>query len=140
MIKDGHRNSETSSRKTTQMMKKKFNNTIVINAQVAITKTESGMDYVQVLPDNPRVGLVEPFHGMGKAQMLSNGSFDFIRKKRVHGKPEFKVDNITLSFANNGFDYVTFVLPAEQRVDLPRLLMKQVKKVVKHLKEKGYSR
>ena len=121
-------------------MKKKFNNTTVINAQVAITKTESGMDYVQVLPDNPRVGLVVPFHGTGKAQLLSNGSFDFIRKKRVRGKPEFKVDNITLSFANNGYDYLTFVLPAEQRDDFARLLMSQVKKVVKHLKEKGLSR
>ena len=54
---------------------------------MGVSKTESGMDYVQVLPDNPRVGLVQPFHGMGYGQMLSNGSFDFVRKKRVRRKP-----------------------------------------------------
>ena len=40
-------------------MKKNNNNiikTTTLSAQVAISKTESGMDYVQVLPDNPRVG------------------------------------------------------------------------------------
>ena len=57
----------------------------MLNAEMAVSKSESGMDYVQVLPDNPRVGLVEPFHGMGYGQMLCNGSFDFIRKKRVRG-------------------------------------------------------
>ena len=59
--------------------------TTTFNAQVAVSKTESGMDYLQVLPDNPRVGIVEPFHGWGKAQLLSNGVFDFIRKARARG-------------------------------------------------------
>ena len=39
-------------------MKKNNNNNIktkTFNAQVAVSKTESGMDYLQVLPDNPRV-------------------------------------------------------------------------------------
>ena len=49
----------------------KKNKTITLNAQVAVSKTETGMDYVQVMPDNPRVGLVEPFHGMGYGQMLN---------------------------------------------------------------------
>ena len=50
-------------------MKKNNNNikTTTFNAQVAVSKTESGMDYVQVLPDNPRVGIAKPFCGWGKA-------------------------------------------------------------------------
>ena len=35
--------------------------TTTFNAQVAVSKTESGMDYLQVLPDNPRVGIAKPF-------------------------------------------------------------------------------
>ena len=34
---------------------------VTLSAQVAVTETESGMDYVQVLPDNPCVGMVKPF-------------------------------------------------------------------------------
>ena len=44
-------------------MKKNSNNefkTTTLSAEVAISKTETGMDYVQVMPDNPRVGLFKP--------------------------------------------------------------------------------
>ena len=114
--------------------------TITLNAQVAVSKTETGMDYVQVMPDNPRVGLVEPFHGMGYGQMLSNGSFDFVRKKRVRSKPEFRVDYGSLSFSNDGNDRVIFTVPSEIRDELPKLLTKGVKEIIKYLQKKGYSR
>ena len=117
----------------------KKNKTITLNAQVAVSKTESGMDYVQVMPDNPRVGLVEPFHGMGYGQMLSNGSFDFVRKKRVRGKPELKVDYGGLSFCADGFDRVTFVVPAEMRNELPKVLRKGVNEIIRYLKDNKYS-
>ena len=97
------------------------------------------MDYVQVLPDNPRVGLVEPFHGMGYGQMLNNGSFDFIRKKRKRGKPELKVDYGSLSFCSDGNDRVVFTVPAEMRGELPKVLRKGIKEIVNYLKEEGYS-
>ena len=113
--------------------------TTTLSAQVAVSKSESGMDYVQVLPDNPRVGLVEPFHGTGYGQMLSNGSFDFIRKHRVRRKPELKVDFGGLSFGADGFDRVVFVVPSEMRAELPQILRKGVKAVIKYLIEKGYS-
>ena len=115
------------------------NKTITLNAQVAVSKTESGMDYVQVLPDNPRVGLVQPFHGMGYGQMLSNGSFDFVRKKRVRGKPELKVDYGGLSFCNDGYDRVIFTVPSEMRSELPKVLNKGIKEIVKYLRERKYS-
>ncbi len=116
------------------------NKTITLNAQVAVSKTESGMDYVQVLPDNPRVGLVQPFHGVGYGQMLSNGSFDFIHKKRVRKKPEMTGDYVSLSFCDDGRDRVTFVVPAEMREDLPKILRKGMTQVINYLEEKGQSR
>ena len=118
----------------------KKNKTITLNAQVAVSKTETGMDYVQVMPDNPRVGLVEPFHGMGYGQMLNNGTFDFIRKTRTRGKPEFRVDYGSLSFSNDGNDRVIFTVPSELRDKLPILLNKGMKEITKYLQKKGYSR
>ena len=97
------------------------------------------MDYVQVLPDNPRVGLVKPFHGWGYGQLLSNGVFDFIRKVRKRGKPELKVEYGSLSFSSDGNDRVIFTVPAEMRGELPKVLRKGLKKMINHLKEKGYS-
>ena len=88
-------------------MKKNNNNiikTTTLSAQVAISKTESGMDYVQVLPDNPRVGIAKPFNGWGKAQLLSNGVFDFIRKVRTRVKPILKVLHSILSYSRDGYD------------------------------------
>ena len=117
------------------------NKTTTLSAIVAVSKTEMGMDYVQVMPDNPRVGLVEPFHGMGYGQMLSNGSFDFTRKKRIRRrrKPELKKDYVSLSFGSDGNDRVVFVVPSEMRTELPQILRKGIKAVIKYLIEKGYS-
>ena len=114
--------------------------TTTLNAQVAVSKTECGMDYVQVLPDNPRVGLVMPFHGMGYGQMLSNGSFDFIRRKRKRGKPELKVEYGSLSFCSDGNDRVIFTVPAEMREELPKVLRKGMKEIVNYLIKEGLSR
>ena len=121
------------------MKKNKDNKTTTLSALVAVSKTEMGMDYVQVMPDDPRVGLVEPFHGMGYGQMLSNGSFDFTKKKRVRRKPEFKDDYLSLSFCQDGFDRLVFVVPSELRAELPQVFRKGIKAVIKYLIEKGYS-
>ena len=107
---------------------------------MAVSKTKNGMDYVQVMPDDPRVGLVGPFHGMGYGQMLNNGTFDFIRKKRNRGKPELKVDYGSLSFCSDGNDRVVFTVPAEMRVDLPEILWEGIKQVNTYLIKKGLSR
>ena len=97
------------------------------------------MDYVQVLPDNPSVGMIEAFHGFGYGQMLSNGSFDFVRKVRHRGKPELKVDYGSLSFSTDGYDRVIFTVPADMRAYLPKILRKGIKDIINYLKEEGYS-
>ena len=62
-------------------MKKDCIKTTTLSALMAVSKTESGMDYVQVLPEDPCVGQVEPFRGLDYGQMLSNGSFEFTRHR-----------------------------------------------------------
>ena len=118
-------------------MKKIKQTLVTLTAEVAVTETESGMDYVQVMPDNPRIGLVKPFCGWGRGQMLSNGSFDFIHHPRRRKKPEFKEGHISLSFGDDGLDRVIFVLPNGQRDELSTLLPKEIRKVVAYLKKRG---
>ena len=119
---------------------KKVNKTVTINGMMAVTKTEIEMDYVQFLPDNPSTGQVEAFRGRGLGQLLSNGSFEFVRTKRLRHKPEFKGDYASLSFGGDGFDRVTFVVPNELRVQLPSILRKDMKQIINHLEKKGWSK
>ncbi len=108
-------------------MKKKCNKTITLSALVAVSKSEQGMDYVQVMPDNPRVGQVEPFHGMGYGQMLSNGSFDFVRRKRKRSKPMLRLLHSSVTYGDDGLDRFIFILPSEQRGEFCKLLYKEAK-------------
>lgn len=103
--------------------------TMTLSALVAVSKTESGMNYVQVMPDCPVVGMVEPFHGAGYGQMLSNGTFDFVRRKRVRRKPALKLAHGSLSFGEDGFDRMIFVLPSEQREEFTQVLMDEISQV-----------
>ena len=123
-------------------MEKNNNKTIkttTLSAQVAVTKTECGMNIVQALPDNPCPGQVEPFHGRGSCQMFNNGAFEFVQEKRLRGKPELKFDYGSLSFSTDGNDRVIFTVPAEMRAILPKVLRKGIKKIINHLKKKGLS-
>ena len=123
-------------------MEKNNNKTIkttTLSAQVAVTKTECGMNIVQALPDNPCPGQVEPFHGRGSCQMFNNGAFEFVQEKRLRGKPELKVDYGSLSFSSDGNDRVIFTVPAEMRAQLPKVLRKGIKEIINYLKKEGYS-
>ena len=116
-------------------MKKKVNKTITINGMMAVTKSESGLDYVQVLPDNPSVGLVKPFIAIGRGQMLSNGTFDFIQKKRRRNKPELRLKFSTLSYGPDGWDRFLVMTPCEMRDELPAILAEDSADAVKYLRE-----
>lgn len=115
-------------------MKKKGFKTTTLSALVAVSKTESGMDYVQVMPDNPSVGLVQPFHGIGYGQMLTNGTFDFTRRKRVRRKPEKKTQYGSLSFGQDGYDRYIFMVPSELRLVFSDLLEKDAKTMVNYMR------
>lgn len=117
---------------------KKRQKMVTLSAAVAVTEMENGMRYVQVLPDDPRVGMVTPFVANGRGQMLSNGTFDFVQRKRLRKKPEFKGMHITLSFGQDGTDRVIFTLPNGQRKELRTLLMEDVLRLTSYLEEQGW--
>lgn len=110
--------------------------TTTLKAEVAISKTETGLDYVQVLPDNPCVGLVTPFRGTGYGQLLNNGVFDFIRKIRKRGKPVLKLKYSSLSYSPDGYDRFILTLPSDMRDELSEILTKEAIQVVKFLNGK----
>ena len=120
--------------------KKTVNKTTTVNGMMAVTKSELEMDYVQFLPDNPSVGQVEAFRGRGLGQLLSNGSFEFMRTKRLRRKPEFQGYYASLSFCADGYDRVTFVVPNELRAKLPTILRKGIYQIILHLIKKGLSK
>jgi len=90
--------------------------TVTLNAQVAISKTETGMNYVQVLPDNPIVGQVEAFRGLGYGQMLSTGMFEFTRHKRVRSQAVtlLKLPHSKVSQCKDGTHRFTFIVKDEE--------------------------
>lgn len=122
-------------------MKKNHNKTISINGQLIISKTESDQNYVQFLPDNPVAGSVEPFAGQAKSQLLSNGVFDSLTKKRRHrGHSIYRASWASLSFAGDGYDYIIFKVPSAMRYMLHKILRSDINKIIKYLAKEGWSK
>ncbi len=122
-------------------MKKNINKTISINGQLIISKTETGQEYVQFLPNNPVVGQVEPFRRLAHAQLLSNGVFDSLTKRRKHrGHPIFRASWASLSFAGDGYDYIIFKVPSAMRYMLHKILRSDINKIVNYLVKEGWSK
>ena len=61
-------------------------NTTTLSGQMVISQTESGVDMIQGLPDNPVPEQVKPFSCWGHMHMLSNGMFDFISRIRKRNR------------------------------------------------------
>ena len=133
--------SEISSRKNSKIMKKNINKTISINGQLIISKTETGQEYVQFLPNNPVVGQVEPFRRLAHSQLLSNGVFDSLTKRRKRrGHPIFRASWASLSFAGDGYDYIIFKVPSAMRYMLHKILRSDINKIINYLVKEGWSK
>ena len=98
------------------LKKKEAVKTVTLNAQVAVSKTENGTNYVQVMPDNPIVGQVEAFRGLGYGQMLSTGTFEFTRHKRVRSQAVtlLKLPHSKVSQCKDGTHRFTFIVKDEE--------------------------
>ena len=113
------------------------NRTTTLSAQVAISRTEKGMDHVQVLPDDPCEGLLKPFSGCGHAQLQSDGTFEFTRKRRIRQKPVLKLKHSSVSYSSDGYDRYVFVLPNAQRDEFAKLLKEESALAIKFIKTEG---
>jgi hypothetical protein len=112
------------------------NETITLNAQMVISRSENGVDLVQVLPENPCEGLVKPFSGAGHAQLQGTAQFDFVRKRRIRGMAELKQPHSTLSYGRDGVDRYVFYLPSGQRDEFAEWLKKEAAVAVAYMKNK----
>ena len=55
-----------------KIIKREVIKTTTMSATMSVSEMkETGMNYVQVLPDEPCAGLVEPFRGLGWGQLLA---------------------------------------------------------------------
>ena len=91
-------------------MKRNVVKTTTLTAQMTVCKMETGMDHVQVLPDNPCVGQVEAFRGLGYGQMLSTGSFEFTKHRIVRSQAvqELKLPHSSVSRCKDATHRFTF--------------------------------
>lgn len=117
-------------------MQKNFNKKVIktttLNATMAVSKGESGMDLVQVLPDNPCVGQVDSFRGLGYGQMLSTGSFEFVRHQIPRSKAEtlFRLPHCTTSKCKDRTYRLTFIVKDHELEQFCRYLLEEVPQVV----------
>ena len=111
--------------------------TTTLSGQMVISQTESGVDMIQGLPDNPVPEQVKPFSCWGHMHMLSNGMFDFISRIRKRNKPKFKKDYVSLSFCFDGHDRIYITVPSILRDQLPKIIRKSSKQVIEYLEKEG---
>lgn len=118
-------------------MKNKAVKTTTLTAQMAVTKMESGLEHVQVLPDNPRVGQVEAFRGLGYGQLLSIGSFEFTRHKipRSQAKKLLKLPHSSISKCKDATLRFTFIVHEEDLDYFCRWLMEEAPQAVAFVDE-----
>ena len=105
--------------------------TTMLNAQVAISKVEeTGLRHVQVLPDDPIVGQVEPFRGLGYGQLLSTGMFEFTRQRipRSQAKTELRLPHSTLSRCKDKTLRFTFIVHEEDLADDPNCFVRWLRR------------
>lgn len=111
---------------------KKVVKTTTLSATMAVSKGETGLDLVQVLPDNPCIGQVDSFRGLGYGQMLSTGSFEFVRHQIPHSKAEMllRLPHCTTSKCKDRTHRLTFIVKDNELENFCRYLLEEVPQVV----------
>lgn len=112
---------------------KEFKST-TLSGQIVVSKTESGWDMVQMLPDNPCRGKVESFRGRGKGHLHDDGSFIFVKNRRNTHATVLKLAHSSLSF---GWDEkCRFIMtgPMDQLEEFVKWLSTESQQAIEFLK------
>ena len=122
---------------TDKIMSKKTVKTTTLTAQMTVCKMETGMDHVQVLPDNPCVGQVEAFRGLGYGQMLSTGSFEFTKHRIVRSQAvqELKLPHSSVSRCKDATHRFTFIVHESDLENFSRWLMEEAPQAAEFIQE-----
>lgn len=109
-------------------MTKNKNINIQVNGQAVFTCDENGKKYVQFLPDDPKHGLSEGWIREGVAQLLKNGTYDFIARKRIRACSTLikKVAHGRLSSTKDGAIQLTLKIFKTEGVNICETLRHEV--------------
>lgn len=104
---------------------------------------KSGMAYYDdgdkflFTPDDPVNGLITPFRSEGVAQVLSNGTFDFVRKPRLRAESELilKLAHGRISRTKDGAIQLTLKVYQDEGINIPQAIAREAKQACKAVRE-----
>lgn len=121
-----------------KILKREVIKTTTMSATMCVTEMkETGTNHVQVLPDEPCPGLVEPFRGLGWGQLLSSGTFEFTRQDRIRSQAEtlLRLPHCTVSKCKDKTHRVTFIVRDGELQNFCRYLMEEIPQVLSFMYE-----
>ena len=116
-----------------KIIKREVVKTTTLSATMSVCEMkETGMNYVQVLPDEPCAGLVKPFRGLGWGQLLSSGTFEFTRHSLPRSQAEtlLRLPHCTVSRCKDRTHRVTFIVRDSELRSFCRYLMEEIPQVL----------
>ena len=116
-----------------KIIKREVIKTTTLSATMSVCEMkETGTTNVQVLPDEPCPGLVEPFRGLGYGQLLSSGTFEFTRHRLPHSQAVtlLRLPHCTVSKCKDRTHRVTFIVKDSELRNFCRYLMEEIPQVL----------
>ena len=121
--------------------KKTYSKNVTYEALIDLKVNKNGLHKIDILPSEDV--LIERFLGGFNAKGQQDGSIflkEKPKRKRLRNTPDFRTPRMYLSLdCQDGYDYVGFRLPSDQREELARLLLKDTNLAVKYLNERMYN-
>lgn len=121
--------------------KKTYSKNVTYEALIDLKVNKNGLHKIDILPSEDV--LIERFLGGFNAKGQQDGSIflkEKPKRKRLRNTPDFRTPRMYMSLdCQDGYDYIGFRLPSDQREDLARLLLKDTNLAVKYLNERMYN-
>ena len=121
--------------------KKTYSKNVTYEALIDLKVNKNGLYKIDILPSEDV--LIERFLGGFNAKGQQDGSIflkEKPKRKRLRNTPDFRTPRMYMSLdCQDGYDYIGFRLPSDQREDLARLLLKDTNLAVKYLNERMYN-
>ena len=121
--------------------KKTYSKNVTYEALIDLKVNKDGLHKIDILPSEDV--LIERFLGGFNAKGQQDGSIflkEKPKRKHLRNTPDFRTPRLYMSLdCQDGYDYIGFRLPSDQREDLARLLLKDTNLAVKYLNERMYN-
>ena len=120
---------------------KKTHKNVTYEALIDLRINKEGQHKIDILPCEDVI--IEEFLGGFSAKGQQDGSIflkEKPKRKRLRNTPDFRTPRLYMSLdCQDGYDYIGFRLPSDQRENLARLLLKDTNLAVKYLNERMYN-